>query len=176
MLRKLFLGTVETKSEDNFDAVEYELSLPVSINNMEIVRQEELTVTQFFQVMDLLSKDTKDALSKIKDHSFVNLKIGTDKLISILAISTGKPSGFLMSLKKSEVRQLRDDFFFLNPDLKNELASLLQIAALEMMTSSFVNLEKSLKTSVLNSSKEQSTTSSSQSRGTNSRKSKRRRK
>ena len=155
---------------EDFDRAEYRV-LPAGE-----FAQEELTYEQFYKVLDVLSNDVQKVLPKLKQFDFMNLKLGKDQILDLLHISTGIDIKSLLTFKKSEIKILIDDFFFLNPDLKNELASLCQIAALGMMTTSYVNLEQRLENSLRVSFAEQKKTASSQSQAKTSQSSKPRKK
>lgn len=163
----VYINPLDTGS--GYDSVDYE---NCGIN----FSQEELSYEQFYDVLDVLKQDVEEALPKIKQFDFMKLRLGQDQILNLLRISTGLEVKVLRKFKKSEIKILIDDFFFLNPDLKDELASLCQIAALGMMTNSFVNLEQRLESSLRTSFAEHGKTASSQSQAKTSQSSKKRKK
>lgn len=118
--------------------------------------QEELSYENFMKVVQLLKAEVKDGLNSVAENfETMDVKIGQEKLLSILSISTGVGESVLKALKASEVKQLAADFFFLNAELRDELSSLCMIAAFSKMGTELKNIENLLKASPPNSSEAQ---------------------
>jgi hypothetical protein len=155
MKRILTLECKVTEDEKNFDRVEYQ-------KDAKVFRQEELSYEQLIKIMSILKPAVESEVEKIEDNfEFMTLDLDKDKLINILAVSTGVPEADLVKFKLSELEILRDDFFFLNPELTKELATMSVAAAFGIAAKTSKNLENILKVFHPESSEELLKTSSS---------------
>ena len=155
MNRVLTLECKVTADEKNFDKVEYQKGAVV-------FRQEELSYEQLIKVIAILKPDVETEVEKIENNfEFVTLNLDKYKLIKIISVSAGIPEEDLVKFKISDLKILRDDFFFLNPELTKELATMSVAAAFGIAAKTSKNLESILQALHHPSSEESLKTSSS---------------